>query len=72
MADIIFVAVAVAFFGLCVLYVRACDRLVRGTAEGPEAGADTDAGDTGPGAGTDADADAGVTGRTSGPLGVVE
>jgi hypothetical protein len=35
MADIIFVAVALAFFGLCVLYVRACDRLVRGAEDGP-------------------------------------
>jgi hypothetical protein len=34
MADFIFVLVAVAFFGLCVLYVRACDRLVRGGEEG--------------------------------------
>ena len=29
MADIIFVLVTLAFFGLCVAYVRACDRLVR-------------------------------------------
>jgi hypothetical protein len=33
MADIVFVVVALAFFGLCVLYVRACDRLVHGTEE---------------------------------------
>jgi len=30
MADLIFVLIALAFFGLCVAYVRACDRLVRG------------------------------------------
>lgn len=34
MADLIFVLVATAFFGLCVLYVRACDRLVRRDEEG--------------------------------------
>lgn len=28
MADLIFVLVAVAFFAVCVAYVRACDRLV--------------------------------------------
>jgi hypothetical protein len=33
MADIVFVAVVVAFFGLCVLYVRACDRLIGSTDE---------------------------------------
>lgn len=37
MADIIFVLIAVAFFGLCVLYVRACDRLVRKSEDTPEA-----------------------------------
>lgn len=37
MADIIFVLVGLGFFGLCVLYVRACDRLVRGSEETPEA-----------------------------------
>ena len=36
MADIIFVLVAVAFFGLCVLYVRACDRLVGGGEAPPD------------------------------------
>jgi hypothetical protein len=36
MADIVFVAVALAFFGLCVIYVQACDRLVRGTEEDAE------------------------------------
>jgi hypothetical protein len=29
MADLIFVLITLAFFGLCVAYVRACDRLVR-------------------------------------------
>ena len=28
MADLIFVVVTLAFFGLCVLYVRGCERLV--------------------------------------------
>jgi len=37
MADIIFALVVVAFFGLCVAYVRACDRLVRGDGDAPEA-----------------------------------
>jgi hypothetical protein len=36
MADLIFVLVAVAFFAVCVAYVRACDRLVRGGADAPE------------------------------------
>lgn len=36
MADIVFVVVALAFFGLCVIYVQACDRLVRGTEEDGE------------------------------------
>jgi hypothetical protein len=36
MADIVFVVIALAFFGLCVLYVRACDRLVRSTEEEAE------------------------------------
>lgn len=38
MADIVFVAVALAFFGLCVLYVRGCERLVKGSEETPELG----------------------------------
>jgi hypothetical protein len=29
MADIVLVLVVLAFFGLCVLYVRGCDRLIR-------------------------------------------
>jgi hypothetical protein len=36
MADIVFVALALAFFGLCVLYVVACDRIIgRDTAYSP-------------------------------------
>jgi hypothetical protein len=38
MADIVFVAVALAFFGLCALYVVACDRIIgRDTTSGPVA-----------------------------------
>jgi hypothetical protein len=40
MADVIFVAVIVAFFALCVAYVRGLDRIVRAAEEvdsGPEA-----------------------------------
>lgn len=29
MADVLFLVVLAAFFGLCVVFVRACDRLVR-------------------------------------------
>jgi hypothetical protein len=36
MADILFVLVAAAFMGLCVLYVRALDRLVRAGDETPD------------------------------------
>ena len=37
MADIVFVAVTLVFFGLCALYVRGLDRLVRSTsADSPE------------------------------------
>lgn len=36
MADVVFVSVALAFFGLCALYVRACDAIVRSNdAPGP-------------------------------------
>ena len=28
MADIVFVAIALAFFALCVLYVKWCDRII--------------------------------------------
>jgi hypothetical protein len=30
MADAVLVLVGLAFFGLCVLYVRGCDRMIRG------------------------------------------
>lgn len=35
MADVVFVVVALGFFGLCVAYVRGLDRLVR-SAEEPD------------------------------------
>ena len=28
MADIVFVLITIAFFGLCAAYVRACDRII--------------------------------------------
>jgi hypothetical protein len=33
MADVVFVLIVLAFFGLCMLYVSACDRIVRGAEE---------------------------------------
>lgn len=33
MADIVFIAVTVAFFGVCVAYVRGLDRIVRAAEE---------------------------------------
>jgi hypothetical protein len=33
MTDVVFVALTVAFFALCVGYVRACDRIVSRTPE---------------------------------------
>jgi hypothetical protein len=33
MADIVFIAVAVAFFAVCVAYVRGLDRIVRASEE---------------------------------------
>lgn len=33
MADFAFIAAAIAFFGLCVAYVRGLDRIVRATEE---------------------------------------
>jgi hypothetical protein len=33
MADVVFVLTAIAFFALCVLYVRACERIVGSTAD---------------------------------------
>lgn len=41
MADVVLVLVVLAFFGLCVLYVRGCDRVIRGD------GADETATETG-------------------------
>ncbi len=37
MADIVFILVGLAFFGLCVAYVRGLDRLVRASEEGEAA-----------------------------------
>ena len=37
MADAIFIAATLAFFGLCVAYVRGLDRLVRSAEEGEAA-----------------------------------
>ena len=36
MADVVFIAVAVAFFAVCVLYVRGLDRLVRSATDADE------------------------------------
>ncbi|HMG40238.1 MAG TPA: potassium transporter Trk [Acidimicrobiales bacterium] len=36
MADVVFVLVAVAFFGLCVLYVKGCERILRGAGDADE------------------------------------
>jgi hypothetical protein len=38
MADLVFVALAIAFFALCVLYVRVLDRLVRSSEDADQAG----------------------------------
>ena len=38
MADVVFVAVVIAFFALCVLYVRGLDRLVRSADDADQAG----------------------------------
>ena len=40
MADIVFIAVTLAFFALCVLYVRGLDRLVRSAADADPTGGD--------------------------------
>ena len=37
MADIVFIAVMVAFFAICVAYVRGLDRLVRSSEEAESA-----------------------------------
>ena len=36
MGDIVFVIVTIAFFALCLLYVRGCELLVRSGEESPE------------------------------------
>lgn len=56
MADIVFVVIALAFFGLASLYVLGCDRIIG--RETPSAGA---AGETGRGAGAADQAEAGVS-----------
>ena len=33
MADVIFIAIVLAFFGICVGFVRACDRLIASSTE---------------------------------------
>lgn len=38
MADVIFIATALAFFAICVGYVRGLDRLVRSTEEPEQVG----------------------------------
>ena len=30
MADVVFILIVVAFFAVCVLYIRACDRVITG------------------------------------------
>ncbi len=35
MADVVFLLVAAAFFGLCVAYVRGLDRLIRAAEDAP-------------------------------------
>lgn len=42
MADIAFVAIALAFFGLAYLYVLACDRIIGRDSPSGGAGADAD------------------------------
>jgi hypothetical protein len=37
MADVVFVAVSVAFFGLCVLYTKGCERILSGAEETADA-----------------------------------
>ncbi|MET1002938.1 MAG: hypothetical protein ABWZ15_14095 [Acidimicrobiia bacterium] len=37
MGDIVFVLASIAFFALCVLYVRGCELIVRSGEESPEA-----------------------------------
>lgn len=37
MADVVFIVITIAFFGICVAYVRGLDRLVRSSEEGEAA-----------------------------------
>jgi hypothetical protein len=41
-ADVIFVLALVAFFALCALYVRGCERIIRAGENGGEAGQTAD------------------------------
>jgi hypothetical protein len=47
MADILFIAITVAFFVLCVGYVQLCDRIIGGdeSAAEPDADLDVEAGE---------------------------
>ena len=36
MADLVFIVIVVAFFGLCVAYVRLCDRIIGPDSPGRE------------------------------------
>ena len=38
MADVVFVALTIAFFALCALYVRGLDRLVRSAEDADQSG----------------------------------
>ena len=38
MGDVVFVLVSLAFFALCWLYVRGCERLINGGEKTPEPG----------------------------------
>ena len=40
MADILFVLVSLAFFGLCALYVRGCERIIGGSEDTAPRGRD--------------------------------
>lgn len=36
MADVVFILIVVAFFALCVAYVRGCERLIAAADDAPE------------------------------------
>lgn len=40
MSDVVFILVALAFFGVCALYVRGLDRMAAATGEGSDAAGD--------------------------------